>query len=82
MTDIQKGILEALYYHLGFGYLAKDANGDVYAYESEPQRRLKESWHPGWSRYTKIMDNSPLKNLVRWEEEPLNIRYKLEGESK
>jgi hypothetical protein len=81
MTDIQKALLEVLYY-LGFGYLAKDANGDVYAYESEPQRRLEDSWAPGWSRFEKIMDNSPLKNLVRWDGEALDIHRALGGESK
>lgn len=81
MTDIQKEILEFLYC-LGFGYLAKDANGDVYAYESEPQRRLEDSWRPGRGRCTKIMDNSPLKSLVRWEGEPLDIERTLEEEDK
>lgn len=81
MTDIQKALLEALYY-LGFGYLAKDANGDVYIYTSEPHRRVEDGWDPGWGRCRKIMDNSPLKNLVRWDGEPLNIQWALEGEDK
>ena len=81
MTDIQRALLEALYY-LGFGYLAKDANGDVYAYESEPQLMLGDSWGTGLGRCRKIVDNSTLKNLVRCGGELLNIRWALEGESK
>lgn len=81
MTDIQKEILDVLYC-LGFSYLAKDANGDVYAYESEPQRRLEDSWRPGLGQCKKLMGNSPLKNLVRWDGEPLNIQWALEDEDK
>ena len=76
MTDIQRTLLEVLYY-LGFGYLAKDANGDVYAYELKPLHRVEDGWG-GWGRYKKVMDNSPLKNLVSWDGDPLNIRLTLE----
>lgn len=81
MTDIQWALLEVLYY-LGFGYLAKDANGDVYAYNSKPRRMLGDNWGVGWGSYKRIVDDSPLKNLVRCGEEPLNIRYTLEEEDK
>lgn len=89
MTDIQKALMEELeaLYKRGERFLAKDFNGDIYAFRVKPEKGRRCWEDPCVSRSKDhglcIMPSSAVADLARWEDiSPLNIGKYLEKNKK
>ena len=79
-TEEQKEILKALYV-MGFRWVAKDANGQIYVYENKPAKKSL-TWDIAFGNLANtnvIKTLAELSNLVKWEDdEPLEIAREME----